>query len=135
MGLSFSFLTGVKTDMKFIKQFGIIIFISLLGELLKMLLPFPIPASIYGLVLMLFSLCTGILSLESVKETSLFLIDIMPLMFIPAAVQLLEAWSVINPILLPLAVITVLSTVVVMAVSGRTTQYIIRRGKKGGESK
>lgn len=121
--------------MKFVKQFGIIIFISLLGEILKVLLPIPVPASIYGLVLMLLGLCTGLIPLESVQETSLFLIDIMPLMFIPAAVQLLNAWGVISTILFPLAVITVVSTIVVMAVSGTATQFVIRQDKRKKEIK
>ena len=42
--------------MKYIKQFGIILVVSLLGEGLNYLIPLPIPASIYGLVLMLLAL-------------------------------------------------------------------------------
>lgn len=79
--------------MKFIRQFCIIIVISLLGEILKRLIPLPIPASIYGLVLLLAALQTGFIPLEAVRETSLFLVEIMPLMFIPAAVGLLESWG------------------------------------------
>lgn len=116
--------------MKFVKQFGIIIFISLLGEILKALLPFPVPASIYGLVLMLAALCSGIVPLSAVQETSLFLIDIMPLMFIPAAVQLLNAWDVIRPILVPLAAVTAITTVLVMGASGTATQLVIRHDRK-----
>ena len=52
--------------MKYIRQFAIIVTISFLGEVLKSLLPLPVPASIYGLGLMLAALCTGIIKLESV---------------------------------------------------------------------
>ena len=45
--------------MKFLRQFMIIF--SLLGEVLKMFIPLPILASVYGLVLMLLCLVTGIL--------------------------------------------------------------------------
>ena len=38
--------------MKYVKQFGIILLISFAGEALNYLLPLPVPASIYGLVLM-----------------------------------------------------------------------------------
>ena len=54
--------------MKILRQFSIILFLSFLGEGLKMLLPLPIPASVYGLMLMLLALCTGILKVEQVKE-------------------------------------------------------------------
>ena len=37
--------------MKYVKQFLIILAISLIGELLKYVLPLPIPASIYGMVI------------------------------------------------------------------------------------
>ena len=117
--------------MKYIKQFVIIITISFLGEVIKSFVPLPIPASIYGLVLMLLVLCTGIIKLESVKETAKFLIEIMPLMFIPAAVGLTESWGIIRPVLVPVLTITLVSTVVVMAVSGIVTQAVIRRNGSG----
>ena len=94
--------------MKYLKQFGMILFISFLGEILRAVIPLPIPASIYGLVLMLTALLTGILPLEKVRDTGKFLIEIMPLMFIPAAVGLLDSWSALRPILLSVAVITVI---------------------------
>jgi holin-like protein len=58
----------------------------------------------------------------------------MPIMFIPGAVGLIEHWGVLRPILLPLLVTTLVSTVVVMAGTGRITQAVIRlfeRGKRG----
>ena len=118
--------------MKYIKQLSIILLLSFLGELIHYLLPLPIPASIYGLILMFAALLSGILPLSAVKETGSFLIEIMPMMFIPSAVGLMESWGILQPVLLPYAVMIVVSTVVVMAVAGRVTQFIIRR--KGGVS-
>ena len=79
--------------MKYIKQFSIIITVSFLGEVLHALLPLPIPASIYGLLLMLAGLCCHIIPMDEVKETGKFLVEVMPLMFIPAAVGLTESWG------------------------------------------
>lgn len=121
--------------MKYIKQFGIIIGISFLGELLKYILPFPVPASIYGLLLMFGALCTGILKLEQVEKTADFLIEIMPILFVPAGVSLIKEWNILSKIWLPLAVIIVVSTVAVMAVTGCVTQWIIRRSKADNVSK
>ena len=84
--------------MKYIKQFSIIITVSFLGEVLHALLPLPIPASIYGLLLMLAGLCCHIIPMDGVKETGKFLVEVMPLMFIPAAVGLTESWDRISPI-------------------------------------
>ena len=70
---------------------------------------------------------TGLIPLEKVDETGRFLIEIMPLMFIPAAVGLLEAWNIIQSVWLQYLAVTAVSTVFVMAVAGRATQYMIRR--------
>ena len=116
--------------MKFIQQLSIILFISFLGEGLNFLLPFPIPASVYGLVLMLAALKFHMIRLEQVQDTSRFLIEIMPIMFIPAGVGLLNSWSALQPILLPVTVITIITTIIVMVVTGKTTEFMIRKGKK-----
>lgn len=116
--------------MKYLKQFGIILFVSLLGELLRMLIPLPIPASVYGLVLMLILLMTGIIKLQQIKEVSAFLIEIMPVMFIPAGVGLLDSWPALRSVWIPVVLITLLTTIIVMAVTGQVAQKIIRKEEK-----
>ncbi len=119
--------------MKLLYEFGIIIVITFLGEVLHAVLPFPVPASIYGLLLMLLALCIRLIRPQQVKRASSFLIEIMPPMFIPAAVGLVVVWGDLKAVLLPVSVITLLTTVIVMAVTGRTAQAVIRRmqGKRG----
>lgn len=117
--------------MKYIREFGIIIVISLIGELLNYLIPLPIPSSIYGLVIMFLCLHFKIVKIADVKKTAVFLIEIMPLMFIPAAVGIIESWVIIKPNVIAYAIITIVSTVLVMAVAGRVTQFVIKHSKKG----
>lgn len=119
--------------MKHIFRLTIILAISLLGELLNALIPLPIPGSIYGLVLMLAGLCTGIIPLEKVESTGRFLIEIMPVMFIPAAAGLIDSWSAVRPMLVPALVIMVVSTFIVMGVTGYVTQALMRRSRKEEE--
>ena len=119
--------------MKYIREFGIIIVISLIGELLNYLIPLPIPSSIYGLVIMFLCLHFKIVKIADVKKTAVFLIEIMPLMFIPAAVGIIESWDIIKPNVIAYAIITIVSTVLVMAVAGRVTQWVIRHSKRGGK--
>lgn len=121
--------------MKYLKQFFIILAISFAGEVLKYMIPLPIPASIYGLVIMLFLLGTKILPLEFVRETGLFLVEIMPVMFIPAAVGLMDSWGELRPMLLPFSVITLLVTVFVIVCAGHAAQFIIRQDKRKKEKK
>lgn len=119
--------------MKFLIQFLIIIAFSFAGELLHFLLPLPIPASIYGIVLLFAALELKLIKVRQIRETSSFLIAIMPVMFIPAAVGLIDSWQAIGDAWLQYIVVTVVSTFVVMGVSGWITQTVIRRGKKPAE--
>lgn len=112
--------------MRLIKQIAIILLFTMLGEFLHHYIPLPVPASIYGMILLFFSLLFGLLKLEDIKETSNFLLEILPLLFVPAGVGLMTSWGLLSDILLPLAVIIPLSTVLVAGVSGSVTQWVIR---------
>ena len=111
--------------MKYLKQFLIILAISLIGEILKSVLSLPVPASIYGMVIMFVLLLTGVLKLEQVRDVGRFLIEIMPVMFIPAGVGLMSSWKVLEPVLLPVSVITVITIFTVMGATGIVSQIII----------
>ena len=121
--------------MKYIIQFEIILAISLIGELLNRLIPLPIPASIYGMAILFTALCTGLIKLSAVKETGHFLVQIMPMMFIPATVGLLESWDIMQGFLTAIIVISLVSTVIVIFASGHATQFIINLKKKDKEKK
>ena len=111
--------------MKYLRQFGIILAVTCAGEIMKYFIPLPIPGSIYGLILMFVLLLTKVIKVEHVKETGEFLIEIMPPMFIPAAVGLIVTWSDLKVILVPVLVITCITTVFVMVVTGRTAQAVM----------
>ncbi len=116
--------------MKYLKQFLIILTISLIGEILKSLIPLPIPASIYGMVILFVCLLSGVIKLEDVRDVGTFLIQIMPVMFIPVGVELMASWNVLSPVLVPASVITVVALITVMVVTGRVSQKIIRIDRK-----
>lgn len=113
--------------MKYLFQFLRIIVFCLLGELLHFLLPLPIPASIYGLVLLLLALKTGVVKLHQVKETCNFLTGIFPLLFIPGAVGVMELWDILGRLWLPLLTVLIFVTILVFAASGWVTQWIAGR--------
>jgi len=128
-------LWGERTTekVKLLRQFLVIMAVSFVGEILHAVLPLPIPASIYGLVLMLALLMTGALKLDTVEDAGKFMIEIMPVMFIPAGVGLMSSFSVLRPVLVPVCVITLVTVVTVMVVTGRCSQWIIRREKRKEE--
>ena len=120
--------------MKYIGQLCIILGISVIGEVLNYLIPLPVPASIYGLVIMLMLLCTKVLKVHHVKEISDFLLAVMPIMFIPAGAGVIKYWSYIKPMLIPCIIIMIVVTIIVMVVTGKVTQVIIKIKEKGGKT-
>ena len=80
------------------------------------MLPLPVPASVYGLVLLLLALNFRLIRLEDVKEVGVFLTGIFPLLFVPAAAGVMELWAAMGEMLLPILI-------------GKTTQALTSRKK------
>ena len=121
--------------MKYVIQFLIIAAFAFIGELLHWFIPLPIPASIYGIVLLFIALELKWVKVSDIREVSSFLIAVMPIMFIPAAAGLMEPWGAVKSSVWEYALITIVSTFVVMGVSGAVTQFVIWRGKKNEQVK
>lgn len=111
--------------MKLIRQLAIIMTISFMAELLELLLPLPVTASIYGLILMLVALVTRLVPLEKVEKAADFLVELLPILFVPSTVSIIANVDALREMLIPLVVICLVTTVLIMAVTGRTAQGII----------
>ena len=116
--------------MKYLSQFLIILGFTLAGEALQRIVPLPIPASVYGIVLLFGALCLGLIKLEQVKEAGGFLTSILPILFVSPAVGILENWALIKGALVPMFLLVLASTVLTFGISGRITQAL---GKKEGK--
>lgn len=114
--------------MKRLYQYLIILVFSVAGHLLALLIPLPIPASVYGLLLLFLVLCLRIVPLTAVEEAGNSLVSLLTLLFVAPAVQVLDIWPRVVPYLLPIAVIVVLSTVVSFSVSGKLAEVLLGRG-------
>ena len=98
------------------------------------MLPLPVPASIYGLILLLAALLLGLVKLEDVKEVGLFLTGIFPLLFVPAAAGVMELWAELGDMLLPIVIAIIPVTVLVLVTAGHTTQALTRRKQSKKEA-
>lgn len=116
--------------MKYIKQFSIIALMTFVGEVLNLLIPLPVPASIYGMVLLFLCLQTGILKLSQIEETADLLLGVMPIFFISPTVSLMSSIGAIKDSLFGVFITCVVSTAVVMVVTGLVAQTVIRREKR-----
>ena len=119
--------------MKLFKQFTIIIALSFIGEVLHALIPFPIPAGIYGILLLFLLLERKVLQTDDIKEVSSFLIFIMPLLFVPAAAGLIDAWDELRASLTAYITIIFTVTLIVMIATGLITQWFLRHSRRRTE--
>ena len=101
---------------------------TLVGEALQWLLPLPIPASVYGLVLLFLALCMRIVKLEQVKDVGNFLTSILPILFVAPAVNILAYWELIESRLIPIGALILGSTVLIFGISGTVTRLFCRKG-------
>lgn len=115
--------------MKYLFQFTIIGVITAIGELLNILLPLPVPASIYGLVILFLALCLKIIRLEQVEHAADFFLAIMPILFVPPTVNLMNYWGVLKDNVVGLLITCIASTIAVMGITGTLAQLIIKKSR------
>lgn len=122
---------GWGRGVQYLKQLMVIIAFSLVGQALEKLVPLPVPAAVYGLVLLLLALLSGLVKVEKVKQAADFLISVMPVLFVAPAVKILEYWGIIAPNAGAIIVIVVFTTGAVFGISGLITKWLMRgRGSK-----
>lgn len=111
--------------MKYLFQTGIIFAVTLIGEILSQIIPFPIPGSIYGLVLLFLLLLTGVLKLKYVESAGNFFLSILPFLFISNCVSLMDSMSLLGENVIAIVILTIVSTLLVMVVTGGVAQLFI----------
>ena len=116
--------------MKYLSQFVIIMGFTLLGEALQRLIPLPIPASVYGLVLLFLALCLKLVKVEQVKDVGSFLTSILPILFVSPAVGIVEDWGLVSDRLIPILLLLIGSTAATFGISGRLAQALLKGGKR-----
>ena len=120
--------------MKYLSQFLRITAFTLVGELLQRIIPLPIPASVYGLVLLFAALCTGSVKLEQVKDAGGFLTSILPILFVSPAVGILENWGMIKDAVIPMFLVALLTTFTTFVIAGPVTQSLRNKEEEKNES-
>ena len=110
--------------MKYLRQAAVLAAVCCAAELLHYILPLPVPTSIYGLLLLFLLLKTGLLKLSHVEDVGNLLLELMPLLLVPATVSVVTALVLL---------LSFAGTVAVLAAAGWTAQTVIRR-KKGDRS-
>ncbi|HIQ69018.1 MAG TPA: CidA/LrgA family protein [Candidatus Avoscillospira stercorigallinarum] len=121
--------------MSVLAQLAVIFAICLAAEGLAALLPFAFPATVLAMVILLVLLAVRALKPRQLRESSGFLLDHMAMFFVPGCVSLIKYWDVMAANLLPILLITILTTPLVFCVTGHAVQLTIRLlQKRGGDA-
>lgn len=115
-----------------VRGLAILLVLQFLGEALSRRLAIPIPGNVLGMGLMLLALWAKIVRVEWVEEAAELLLSHLALFFVPAGVGVMVYFSLIGREWLPIVAATVLSTFVVMAVTGWVATWLERRGEDVG---
>ena len=116
--------------MKYLHEAVIIAAVTFAAEIIKFFTPLPVPASIYGLILLFVLLKSGVVKLEQIEHVGGLLLELMPLLLVPASVSFLTVLDTIQEVLLPVMIMGFVGTSAVMMITGRTAQALVRRGGK-----
>lgn len=124
--------------MIYIKQLTIIFLFSFIGEILNHFIPLPIPASIYGMILLFIALLTKIIKLEQVSVIAEYLLSIMLVFFVPLSVGIMDTFFQYKASILPIIIIVIISTITVIITTGIISQIVIKltnKRRKGEKQK
>ena len=111
-----------------VRGFAILLVMQFFGEVISRGLGIPIPGNVLGMGLLLLALAVGIIRVEWVQEAADLLLSHLALFFVPAGVGVMVYFDLIAREWFPIVVATVLSTFVVMAVTGKVAARLDRNG-------
>ncbi|WP_026399840.1 CidA/LrgA family protein [Acholeplasma equifetale] len=108
--------------MKIMLQLFILIFFTLLGEAIAMILPFSISGSLIGLILLFLALWTKVLKVEHIKDLTCYLQKNMSFLFVPLCVGLIEYFDIVRTYFIEICVVLLVSTIVTLILTALTAK-------------
>lgn len=101
-----------------------------MGELIVRLTGVKLPASIIGMLILTLMLKFKVIKLEWVRGLTDFLIANLGFFFVPPGVALMLYFDLIKAEILPIALATLLSTIIVLLITGQTHQAVSKGENK-----
>lgn len=111
--------------MKLLVQIGIVFGICLVGEGIAQILPFPFPASVISMILLLVLLLTKVVKVHYIQQKAEFLLKNMAFFFIPAGVALIEQVDAVKDSALILLFICFVSTFLTFGATALTIKLVL----------
>jgi len=126
---SLYFCSERRIPLKLLRQLLLILTICFSGEVINRLFGLPIPGNIIGMIMLFLCLYTGIVKLEMIADIARFLLDHLAFFFVPAGVGLMAYLDIIESSWPTILLISLITTIIVMLITGHTVQ-LLKGGKK-----
>ena len=117
------------------RGFLILAGVFLIGEFLSTWFGLLLPGSLVGMVLLTVFLFSGVVKLEQVEKAADDLLRHLILLFVPAAVGIMVYVKVFSGNAVAIVLNTLLSTVLVLSVTGKTVDGVIHWLNRTGKAK
>lgn len=112
--------------LKSVLQIGFFMLVSIAMNQLVVLMHWPIPGSILGIVVVFIGLQTKLIKLEWIDAGASWLLAEMLLFFIPPAVSLIQYGDLIMSSGLRILLVMLVSSIAVMAGAGFLAQWMVK---------
>ena len=106
------------------RQFLIVLVIAFSGEIINYSFNTPIPGNVIAMMLLLILLSWGVVKLKMIEKVTKFMLDHLALFFIPPGVSLIKNLEQLKSEWAAILTIVIISTIVIMVVTGLTIQFI-----------
>lgn len=109
----------------FLQQAFVFAFIMLLANLIVGILPFPMPASVMGLILLFIALCLKIVKLEQVESLGNSLTGLISFLFVPSGISVMNSLGIMGQYGVQIVLIIIIATIILLAITGWTATALL----------
>lgn len=110
--------------MKILRQLGIVLLILSIGQIIQAKFNLFIPGTILGMMILLVLLLAKVIKLKWIEGITNVLLDHLSIFFVPANIGIMVYFSQIKDIWGKILIIVIISTIVVMGVTGAVVKYL-----------
>ena len=111
-----------------VRGLALLLLFQFFGEILSRSFHLPVPGNVLGMALLLAALGMGVVRTGWIEQAADLLLTHFALFFVPAGAGVMLYFGLIGREWLPIVVATILSTFIVMAVTGWTETWLEKKG-------
>lgn len=117
--------------MRLLLQLALILSVCFVGDFLHRVCGIPLPSNILAMLVLFLLLCTKLVKVDQIAEMSDFFLKRLPFFFLPPTIGIIATYEVLKGKILLLVLLCIVATIFTMAITGKTTDFLVNRFHKG----